>query len=58
MLHTDASADGTGAALTQDYEGAERLVAYASDRWSQRMDDEALQISVLILSVGVTLERI
>ena len=34
-MHTDASADGAGAALTQDYEGAERIVVYASHRWSR-----------------------
>ena len=35
VLYTDASADGAGAALIQDYEGAERVVAYASHRWSR-----------------------
>ena len=32
VLHTDACADGAGVALTQDYEGAKRIVAYASHR--------------------------
>ena len=32
VLHTDACADGAGVALTQDYEVAKRIVAYASHR--------------------------
>ena len=35
VLHTDASAAGAGAALTQDNDGAERVVAYTSHRWSR-----------------------
>ena len=35
VLHTDANADGAGASLTQDYEGAERIASYASHRWSR-----------------------
>ena len=34
VLHTDASAAGAGAALTQEHEGVERGIAYASYRWS------------------------
>ncbi|CAN0599294.1 unnamed protein product, partial [Laminaria digitata] len=34
VLRTDASAAGAGAALTQEHEGAERVLAYASHRWS------------------------
>ena len=34
VLHTDASAAGAGAALTQENEGAERPLAFASHTWS------------------------
>ena len=34
VLHTDASAAGVGAALTQEHEGVQRVIAYASHRWS------------------------
>ena len=34
VLHTDATIEGGGAALTQENEGAERVLAYASHRWS------------------------
>lgn len=40
-LHTDASESGAEAALTQTLEGAERVVAYASNRWS-RSDSKRL----------------
>ena len=34
VLHTDASAAGAGAALTQENEGGERPLAFASHKWS------------------------
>ena len=34
VLHTDASAAGAGTALTQENEGVEIDLTYASHRWS------------------------
>ena len=33
VLHTDASASGAGAAVTQENEGLKRVLAHASHRW-------------------------
>ena len=33
-MYADASAAGAGEALTQEHEGVERVIAYASHRWS------------------------
>ena len=35
FLHTDASTEGAGAALTHENEGSERVIALVSHRWSR-----------------------
>ena len=50
QLHTDASELGTGAVLTQIHVGSERVLGYASHRWS-RTDARRLPTECEVMAV-------